>query len=68
MSPVQIEIKLNFMKSVIFRKMIESIAEKFKRLGCSFLEKVEVSTDNAWINGTILFIFNFLTYFLLFSF
>jgi len=34
--------------------MIESIAEKFKRLGCSFLEKVEVSTDNAWINDLFL--------------
>eukprot|EP00092_Neocalanus_flemingeri_P036143 GFUD01039354.1.p1 GENE.GFUD01039354.1~~GFUD01039354.1.p1 ORF type:complete len:310 (+),score=57.11 GFUD01039354.1:2082-3011(+) len=34
--------------------MIESIAEKFKRLGCCFLEKVEVSSNNAWINDLFL--------------
>jgi len=30
--------------------MIEAVAEKFKRLGCSFLEKVDVSSNRAWIN------------------
>jgi len=34
--------------------MLESVAEKFKRLGCSFLEKVDVSSNNAWINDLFL--------------
>ena len=42
--------------------MIEIVAEKFKRLGCSFLEKMEVPSNKAWINGTyfypFLFVFN----------
>jgi len=34
--------------------MLESVAEKFKRLSCSFLEKIDVSSNNAWINDLFL--------------
>jgi len=34
--------------------MIEVVAEKFKRLGCSFLEKIEVPSNKAWINDLFL--------------
>ena len=41
--------------------MLEIVAEKFKRLGCTFLEKVEVSSNKAWIDG-IFFLNRFLFY------
>jgi len=34
--------------------MLEAVAEKFRRLGCSFLEKVEVSSNKEWINDLFL--------------
>jgi len=34
--------------------MLEIVAEKFKRLGCTFLEKVEVSSNKAWIDDLLL--------------
>jgi len=34
--------------------MLEVVAEKFRRLGCSFLEKVEVSSNKEWIDDLFL--------------
>ena len=44
--------------------MLEVVAEKFRRLRCSFLEKVEVSSNKEWIDG----IFICYPYFIIYNF
>ena len=42
--------------------MLEAVAEKFRKLRCPFLEKIDVSSNKEWINGIFICYLYFIIY------